>query len=251
MSDDWDGYFTYVEDRPATMLLDLGLAEEAPIPGLSVMAYITVDFLAPDENGFSGRGEDARLIALEDALVSALSHDMCLFVGRCTTGGRREFFFYMDNAGELERKVEAVLARFEEYAWDMGLVEEPGWDTYLEFLYPDEQGMDAIRNSRQCRELEARGDDLARPRSIRHRLRFGTGADRDAFIREVEREGFTAAVQGKEDGGGFALLVRRPDPPNDIDDVAWPLRELAGAHGGVYDGWDCEAVGPEQHAGKE
>lgn len=242
MSDDWDVYFTHVDDKPASILLDLGFAEEAPIPGLSVLAYVTVDFLDPDENGMSGQSEHARLVALEDALIPALTHETCIFVGRCTTAGQRDFFFYMDNAKGVEEKVEAVMAGFDEYPWDMGLVEEPGWDTYLEFLFPDDQGMDTIRNNRVRRNLLAEGDNLAAPREIDHWLQFVSRNDLDAFLLEADREGFRATVRDKERDKPYELLLQREDTPEDIDDVTWPLRELAGAHGGVYDGWGCRVV---------
>ena len=242
MSDDWDVYFTHVEDKPASMLLDLGIAPEAPIPGLSVMAYISVEFLDPDEHGFSKSGEYPRLMEIEDTLVPALTHETSIFVGRCTTGGQRDFFFYMDNAKGVEERVEAVMAKFEEYSWDIGLVEEPGWDTYFDFLFPDDQGMDTIWNNRVRRQLEANGDESSIPREIDHWLYFPSDADRAAFISEIEPEGFSVKLLEPEEDKPFGILVQRSDAPDDIDDVTWPLRELAGAHGGIYDGWGCEVV---------
>lgn len=240
MSDDWDVYFTHVDGKPASMLLDLDI--EAPIPGMSIMAYVTLDFLDPDENGMSKRDEYARLMEIEDALVPALTHETCMFVGRCTTGGQRDFFFYMDNAKGVEDKVEAVMAKFDEYTWDMGLVEEPDWDTYLEFLYPDEQGMDTIWNNRVRRQLAENGDNMAVPREIDHWLFFPSAADREAFTAEIKTENFRVKTVDDDPEKPFGLLVQREDAPDDIDDVTWPLRELAGAHGGAYDGWGCSVV---------
>jgi hypothetical protein len=240
MSDDWDAYFDHVDGKPASILLDLDI--EAPIPGMSVMAYVTLDFLDPDENGMSKRGEGNRLLEIEDALVSALTRETCMFVGLCTTGGQRDFFFYMDNATGVEEKVEAVMATFDEYVWDMGLVEEPGWDTYLDFLSPDEQGMDTIRNNRIRRKLAEEGDRLSLPREIDHWLYFPSAADRDAFAAEVAAERFRVETVDDDPERPFSLLVRRQDAPEDIDDVTWPLRELAGAYGGTYDGWGCRAA---------
>lgn len=242
MRDDWDVYFTHVDGKPASMLLDLELGSEAPIPGLSVMCYVTVEFQDPDENGMSKRGEYDRLLQIEDALVPALTHETCVFVGRCTTSGQRDFFFYMDNARGVEEKVESVLAAFEEYSWDMGLVEEPGWDTYLDFLYPDEQGMDTIWNNRLRRQLADNGDDLSASRQIDHWFYFPSEHDRQAFKAEVEAEKFAVTLLDKEEGKPYGVLVQRDDAPDDIDDVTWPLRELAGAHGGNYDGWGCSTV---------
>lgn len=240
MSDDWDVYFTHVDGKPASILLDLDI--EAPIPGMSVMAYITLDFREPDENGMSGRDEFDALVKIEDALVPALTHETSMFVGRCTTGGQRDFFFYMDNAKGVEEKVESVMDAFPEYTWDMGLVEEPGWDTYCEFLFPDEQGMDTIQNNRVRRQLAATGDNPALPREIDHFLAFPSAADRDAFATEIMAEGFRVTQVDDNPEQPFALLVQREDAPDAIDDVTWPLRELAGAHGGAYDGWGCSVV---------
>lgn len=240
MSDDWDVYFTHVDGKPASMLLDLGI--EAPIPVLSIMGYITLDFRDPDEHGMSKRSEHDKLMEIEDALVPALSHETCMFVGRCTTDGQRDFFFYMDNARGVEEKVEAVMADFDEYSWDMGLVEEPGWETYLEFLYPDEQGMDTIWNNRVRRQLEEQGDDPSVPREIDHMFFFPSAADRDAFMIEARTENFRTTLSDSTPENPFGLLVQRDDAPDEIDDVTWPLRELAGAHGGTYDGWGCSVV---------
>lgn len=243
MTDDWDVYFTHVENKPASMLLDLGIAAEAPVPALSVMAYVTVDFLEPDANGFCAEGEHERLMQLEDALIPAVTHENCLYVGQCTTDGQREFFFYMDNARGLEERIETVMAKFEEYPWDMGLVEEAAWDTYFDFLYPDEQGMDTIWNNRVRRNLESHEDDLDAAREIDHFFHFPTPEDRDAFKAEAEGEGFCVTDRPKDpDKHYYEALARRNDAPADIDDVTWPLRELAGAHGGTYEGWGCTVV---------
>ena len=244
MSDDWDVYFTHVDDKPASMLLDLGIGKEAPIPGLSIMVYVSIDLQDPDEQGMSKRSEFNRLMELEDALVPALTGETSIFVGRCSTNGQRDFFFYMDTSEGVEDRITEVMASFDEYAWDIGMCDEPGWDTYLEFLYPDEQGMDTIWNNRVRRQLDEQGDDLSLSRQVDHWLYFKAAEDRAAFVEEVSQEGFSATVlEEKKEDGSFGILVQRNDAPDEIDDVTWPLRELAAAHGGYYDGWGCSMCG--------
>lgn len=249
MSGNWDIYFTMVEDTPAAMLVDLDFGSEAPIPGLSVLCSVIVDLREPDQNGMAATGELEALACLEDALVGALTHETSIFVGVCTAGGRREFFFYMDTAKGVEERVEGVMERFADYIWDMGLVEEPGWDTYLDFLYPDEREMDGIWNSRICRDLEAQGDDLARPREIVHTLHFPNQNDMGAFVLEAEREGFVLACDGMLSGN--RILARRMDVPEDLDSVTWALRELAGVYGGEYEGWECPPIGGSRSCSNE
>ena len=243
MSDDWDVYFCRVNDKPASILLDLGLGREAPLPGLSLMAYISLDFQNPDENGMSRREEYDRLMEIEDALTAALDNKSSLYVGRCTTNGQRDFFFYRLARDDWQDKVAAVMSAFPEYAWEVGTHDEPAWDTYLDFLFPYEKSMDEIQNNRVRRSLAEHGDDLSAPRSIDHWLYFPSPEDRSAFRAEAEKEGFTAHIQEEQEKSGeWCVRLEREDIPDELDDVTWSLRELAGARGGRYDGWGAMVV---------
>ena len=47
MTENWDFYFARVDDRPASLFVDLGAVEEAPIERLPTMAYVRVEMNAP------------------------------------------------------------------------------------------------------------------------------------------------------------------------------------------------------------
>jgi len=53
MSDDWDFYFCRVDDKPASIFLDLGIEKEAPVYGFSVMAYVRIRMQAKRDDGLS------------------------------------------------------------------------------------------------------------------------------------------------------------------------------------------------------
>lgn len=240
MNEDWNVYFTQVEGRPASMFLNL--AHEDAVSGLSTMLFFTLYLKDPDENGMSKRSEFDKLMEIEDVLVPALINEKCLFVGRCTSGGQRDFFFYMDSEAGVEKKLEDVMARFEEYDWDAGFADELDWETYFEFLYPDDQELDGILNNRVRAQLSEQGDNLGEPREIDHWMFFPLAEERDAVTVKLMAEGFRVK-DTDEEGKSFGILAQRDDAPTELDAVTWHLRELAAGHSGNYDGWGCTVVG--------
>src|SRR5882762_7466533 len=158
MSDNWDFYFLRVDDKPASIFVDLGIAREAPIKTLPFMAYIRVYMKHPRFDGLSSQEEfDAlRLIerAIEDVLVDG---DKTLYVGRNTTDGVRDFYFYMAQAQDWDSRAKALMASFSTHEFDSGCRGDPEWKTYFAFLYPSDANRQRIENRRLCDVLEERG----------------------------------------------------------------------------------------------
>ncbi len=53
MSDNWEMYFTNVDDEPAAMLVDLGAAETAPDPERPMLLWACLYLQSPTEEGFA------------------------------------------------------------------------------------------------------------------------------------------------------------------------------------------------------
>ena len=64
MSDDWDFYFCSVDNKPASIFVDLGIAKEAPMAEYSVMAYVRTHMQAPRDDGLSSQVEFETLKSL-------------------------------------------------------------------------------------------------------------------------------------------------------------------------------------------
>lgn len=249
MHDDWEVYFCHVQENPATILLNLALHERAPMEGYPIMAYLDVTLLNPDESGLTAEEEFPRLLELEDAILGAVENEV-IYVGRCATDGLWTFFFYLPENPSWGDRVHSVMLNFPEYSWDSGMHEDPGWETYLDFLYPDKADMDGIRNERVRRQLAENGDDLEEPRPVEHWLTFSTMEDRAGFSLEAAKQGFTiladtpeedpaAAPPDQETGqeASFGLALQRPDAPADLDEVTLGLHEMAEPFRGSYLGW--------------
>ncbi len=261
MSDNWDAYFCEVEGSPASILVDLGMVEQAPLPGLSCMGYVAVDLKDPDENGFVRRKEYGALAALEDSLVEGIGAGRgirpgaegdvdpagecsAVYVGRCISAGRCEFFFYLASTDGWERRVDAALGPLPSYPWETGAHEDPDWGVYLDFLYPSEPDLLFIQNRRLCARLRDQGDDLSKERGIEHHAGFATEEGRAAFCAAARAAGFAPEFpeSAEEDPEPvFRVLLRRADSPDSIDEVTLFLAELAEEHQGAYFGW-CAPV---------
>src|SRR5436853_4829618 len=94
VSDNWDYYISTINDKLASGFVDLGISSEAPQEDRRVRLAVLVNQKQSYDNGLPTKEEADALWELEDALVPAVSEWGALFVGRISTDGRRDFFFY-------------------------------------------------------------------------------------------------------------------------------------------------------------
>lgn len=245
MTDEWDFYFLRVDDRPASIYVDLGAVATAPLAHLPHMAYVRLNMLAPRDDGLSSQGEFDTLVLIEDALKDGLVDARTDYVGRCTTDGCRDFFFYVAEPADWPERVAACLRAFPAYRHEAGTREDPGWSAYFDYLYPSEADQQTIQNRHVCDNLQSHGDALTKPREIDHWACFPDARSRDAFVEEAQRLGFALRAQVDNDGERpCGVQIFRTDVPSHgaIDGVTLPLHALAVQLGGEYDGWETAVL---------
>lgn len=242
MSDDWEFYSLLVDDKPASIYLDLGLADEAPIRSQPDLAYIRVVMQRPRSDGLSSQEEFDDLIAVEDALTNHLREvENITYVGRNTSGGNRDFYFYTGEPAGFSTWANAALARHRHYQFDIGGRPDPNWDTYLGFLYPSLDDLQRIRNRHVLEELANNGDQIARPRTIDHVALLPSATANENLNRYLRGLGF-AIDEPTTYGGSIVARFRRQDRPQAIDEIVLPIAQRVRELGGEYDGWGCEVV---------
>ncbi|MET1081009.1 MAG: DUF695 domain-containing protein [Pseudomonas sp.] len=248
MTQDWDFYFLNVNDRPASIFLDLGIYDAPPRDALPHMAYVRVRLNAPREDGLSSEQEYDALVAIEDALEAQVTDVHSGYVGRCTGNGCRDFFFYVAHPQEWTARVATCMASFKQYRYEVETREDRDWSTYFSFLYPETADLQIINNRRVCRALEQQGDALTQPREIDHWTYFANADHLRAFIAEAQAMGFSLRAQHADeeddDEDQHCAQLWRADIPAEggIDEVTLLLSDLALKHGGEYDGWESQVV---------
>jgi len=167
-----------------------------------------------------------------------------MFVGRNTSGGNRDFYFYTNDPEAFRSTAGEAMGRFSAYQYEIGTREDRNWRTYFNFLHPSERSMQLILNRRVRRLLEQNGDSLRNERQIDHLARLPSPEAQSAFASYVKNEGFAiASIPAEPDEEGQYLVdFSKFGLPTQIDDLVLSLFDKAAELGGVYDGWGCEAT---------
>src|SRR5258708_2933562 len=99
MPEDWDVYLGPVDDQPASIFVDLSLLNAAPDANRPWLLRVAVQLQRPGEDGLGSQAESEALYEIEDRLFAGVAQSLrARYVGRITTQGRREFFYYAGSA---------------------------------------------------------------------------------------------------------------------------------------------------------
>lgn len=245
MSDAWDFYFANVNDVAASLFVDLGIRDSVPDPKRPWLLWSWVYFRHPRDDGLSSSEEAPILHEIEDALTNAVKDiSKAELVGRITTAGRREFYFYGAQPDRFEEAVASALKDFPAYEFDSGTKEDPEWSQYLNVLYPSPEEHQRIKNLHVVEALEKHGDPLKKPRPVSHWAYFKSPGDRNKFIAKAVSAGFKLTDESKSDDPEaehpYGVTLERIDRVDwdSINEATLELFRLAQEVSGHYDGWE-------------
>ena len=247
----WDFFMCRIEGAPASIRTNLALIEVAPLEGLSQRLQFYIKMQNPRPDGLSSNEEYPILCDIEDAIGDKAESTGAVSAGVVKSEGFLELWFYTQNAEALAKTCEDALQTFEGYQSGYNIAEDPEWEDYFGFLYPDEFSYQTMQNRKVLMQLEKNGDKMEVPREIDHFFYFKEAAQQQAFAKEAEAKGFKVRFNDDEfvedrkaEGKEYPYMVEatREDSPLAIDDIVWDLLELASPFEGNYDGWGCANV---------
>jgi hypothetical protein len=246
---DWDTYLMEVNNKPLSVVVDLGLAQKAPQKERPFVIIIRTKINKPQTNGLPGETEASVMDNLEDSLVYYMEQKSgAVYAGRFTQRGLREFYFYTLDTVDYLLPAAKAFKNFTSYQWLCQAKEDKKWSNYFEVLYPPDKEMERIQNRRTVDNLKRNGDALKTPRQINHTIYFKTKSSRELFLKEIKESGFKFPHQPDDDPGAgeypYKLQLFRDDIPSytQIDRVCLYLWELARKFNGRYDGWETFVV---------
>ncbi len=247
----WDFFMCRIEGAPASIRTNLALIEVAPLEGLSQRLQFYIKMQNPRPDGLSSNEEYPILCDIEDAIGEKAGATGAVLAGVVKSEGFLELWFYTQNAEALAKTCEEALQTFEGYQSGYNIAEDPEWEDYFGFLYPDEFSYQTMQNRKVLMQLEKNGDKMEVPREIDHFIYFKEMAQQQAFAKEAEAKGFKVRFNDDEfledrkaEGKEYPYMVEatREDSPLAINDIVWDLLELASPFEGNYDGWGCVNV---------
>ena len=247
----WDFFMCRIEGAPASIRTNLALIEVAPLEGFTQRLQFCIKMKNPRPDGLSSNEEYPILCDIEDAIGDKAESTGAVSAGVVKSEGFLELWFYTQNAEALAKTCEEALQAFEGYQSGYNIAEDPEWEDYFGFLYPDEFSYQTMQNRKVLMQLEKNGDKMEVPREIDHFIYFKEAAQQQAFAKEAEAKGFKVRFnddefveERKAEGKEYPYMVEatREDSPLAIDDIVWDLLELASPFEGNYDGWGCVNV---------
>lgn len=246
MPDDWVSYFCKVNDKPASIFVNLGLRENVPDIARPHLLYVWIYFKQPRPDGLSSQEEFQTLSSLEDSLVVAVEQKCsAIMPGRITTSGRREFYFYAPDASNFQTALDEGLASYSNYRYWSGHKDDPDWRQYIQVLFPNLLQRQKVENRKVLDALESHGDSLLAERDVMHWAYFKNHCDREGFRIAVLRLGYFIDEESISEGDkGYSLRFKKKQSvtPDEIDDSVLELFQLAKSFNGEYDGWESPAI---------
>jgi hypothetical protein len=249
LSAEWDFYFARVNDAVSSIFVDLGVRPDAPLEKRPWLLWVWVEMQAPRPDGLSSNEEASTLHEIGEALDAAVSPSCDgQHVGRITGSGRREFYFYAAEPGELDAAACRALKKFDTYKFETGSEFDSEWEQYIGLLYPSDSNLQRMFNRRVLEALEEQGDVHETPRKVDHWLEFQTPEARTSCRDTLIAIEFTLEdeFESEEAGDAFphSLVVSRVDcvDSHTINGITLELARVAGENGGRYDGWEAPAA---------
>ena len=246
MAENWKPYLCNVNDKLASIFVNLGLRGEVPIASKPWLLWTWVYFQSPRADGLSDGKEAPTLYKIEAALNPSLRYTCgAIPCGRITTEGRREFYFYAETHDGLLKAVNAGLKGFEGHRFDVGSQKDPEWEQYLNVLYPSSEDLQRIANMDLLDVLRDKGDVLTAAREVQHWMYFPSESARLLFRDAAVAVGYKfVSESGSKRDSPFGIVVGRTQSIEQasIDRTVIELLHLSQRFDGEYDGWETPIV---------
>ena len=146
---DWDFYKANVNDTIASIFLNLDAKEDLDVDSYQKLCWVFIRLNIEREDGLSHDDEFESLIKYEEGLLKHLEGSPIELVGRVTTKGMRQFYFYSTKDFEFEKCAEDFSRKQNTHDYQAGEKLDPKWSQYINVLYPGEYGIEQMNKRRK------------------------------------------------------------------------------------------------------
>ncbi len=185
---DWLTYEWEYKGERATFRVDMQYWELLPVLSYSQLVYVCVAPKDPLAKSFN-KVEQYRFRLLRHRLIDELE-GRAIHVGSVYADALRCLYFYAAETDVIQQ-ASAICRDYRMLAIICAHASEPHYSTYYRFLYPDDARLQSVENAAYIEAMRKRGSDLETIRRVKLTLSFFTAEDRNAFLKEVPRLGFT------------------------------------------------------------
>lgn len=250
-------YLNDYDGKPVYTIVDLGLAEIAPIAEFN--RYIAV--ILPVQINKGGEGPDVEntelkaLHKLEDKCIRDAESKGYLYAGHSIVTAAEciyiAFYCREEQKDGAVTGLQHLCAANGREPIRVFCKKDSEWSFYLENLYPDPHHIQPINHQEILEDLKKHGDSGTKPRAVSFWMYFPSKAEAERCCGEAVSAGYTlesiSDMREDKDFIGkrpFALTIRREMPLNmdGMNAEAWKLIEMSKKYNGDYDGIETEVI---------
>jgi hypothetical protein len=246
--ENWDVYLAEYAKGPGSTLVDMGLRRSAPLRSFPFLVVTGVAFTDCNSEGMPTSEGFTLLYGVSDSVRSVMQQTPSnrlagTFTYQCE---RLDYYYVADTAGIREKLVSLYDRRFKDFRSSISIKRDSAWGTYLNFLYPNEETIEYMSNSKVLMKLSEAGDKLTAPRKIDHWLYFASTNGRDCFIAYAKANKYKIELteKTKDPELPYKLHISRIDKIDiaSISKTTLKLKQQAVKCNGDYDGWETFVV---------
>ncbi len=239
----WDSYITRMNDKPATIMLDMNLIFSAPD---SRYPYLVITGPKTTNVGPSGIPAPAEMEELERVLDATdnflMGATSKILAGTVTYNGQRNNYYYVRDTMVVRNAIQRMYKRnFPGIPYSLAIKKDELWLTYRTFLFPNDTTQNWMDNNRNITTMLQSGDSLTTPRTITFAACFSSDTARNDFSSYVSGKGYNIEKSpvmkvGKDN---YCVLFSKVDKIdlNAINGTTLQLREAVKQYKGVYNSW--------------
>lgn len=246
--EEWDVYMAQYEKGVGSTMINMSAKSYAPHKKFPFILITGVTFKGCDSIGMPTMEQFPVLYTISDSVRSLLNKTVdnimvATFTHQCE---RLDYYYVSDSLGLSKRMVQMYSKYFKDHIPYFNIREDKLWQGYLNFLYPNDETFEFIKNQKVVLKLVESGDKLEQPRQIDHWIYFTTEPDRNCYIDYATNLGFKteSAEKTTDQMRPFKLQISRIDKVDvvSISKLTLEMRKEAIKCKGVYDGWETFVI---------
>jgi hypothetical protein len=247
-NENWDTYMVRLGDKPASILVDMGLLSSAPDKRYPYLVITGPKVKTCNTKGLPEKDEIDKLEQILGETGNFLTGVTAkVLAGTLTCNCERVNYYYVKDTPGIRSALARMYNRnFSDYSYVTRIKADPEWGVYRTFLYPDEETLNWMQNDKVIMQLLQQGDSLSTERNINFELYFRTDSARSNFAGFARAKGYKADkfLTAKNTVAPYELIISKfaAVKMDSINVMTKELKEEMKRRNGFYNGWGSDVV---------
>lgn len=239
----WDNYMTTFENKPGSIVVRMDLINSTPLKEYKFILVTGIAYESKNPDGLPDKETLAAIQKVGDELQQIIGVNFKeVYVGSFTYNNERLEYFYLQDTIAVRDTLKSFYHLKHDKAKNyINLKNDSAWMAYKEFLYPNEETLNYMADSKVVYSLVENGDKLIKARKVDHFTYFNSKKDAEKFKDEILKVGYQIEKINKNSDNTqpYSVLFWKEQyvDLNSINQTTVILREISKKCNGEYDGW--------------